>query len=300
MKEPRRRIIETIFVLAFFIPRPLAAQAPAGPTSGHHSLWKVEGGSNTVFLLGSIHVLKAADFPLAAPLQEAFSNAQVAVFETDMEKLADRRVRERLASKAKLPDGETLKQRLSAETYAALASHAKEVGLPMKSLESMKPPMAAIALTLEALTKMGADPEKGLDQYFYGLARKDGKPTVGLESVDFQIDLATSFSPEEENLVVTKSLDDLDKIKQKYGEMVQAWRTGDSAAIESLLNEILRGAPALFKKLVTDRNKRWIPKIEELLRGERSAIVIVGVGHLVGSEGVVELLKKNGWKITQL
>jgi uncharacterized protein YbaP (TraB family) len=300
MKEPRRRIIETIFVLACFIPRPLAAQATDAPTTERHSLWKVEGRSNAVFLLGSIHVLKAKDFPLAAPLEAAFNNAQVAVFETDLEEMADRKVQERLASKAKLPEGETLKQRLPAGTYAALASHAKEVGLPMKSLESLKPPMAAIALTLEALTKMGADPKKGLDQYFYGRARKGGKPVIGLESVDFQIDLATGFSPEEEDLAVSKSLEDLDKLEEKYGEMVGAWRTGDSAAIENLLNDALRGAPSLYKKLVTDRNKRWIPKIEELLRGEQSAIVIAGVGHLAGGEGVVELLKKNGWKITQL
>ena len=78
------------------------------------------------------------------------------------------------------------------------------------------------------------------------------------------------------------------------------WKTGDSATLENLLNEASREAPVVYKRMLTDRNERWVPKLEELLRGDKRVMAIVGAGHLVGPDGVVELLKKRGWKITQL
>jgi len=92
----------------------------------------------------------------------------------------------------------------------------------------------------------------------------------------------------------------VDTLKQDFGDIVKAWQTGDSAGIEKLLNKSLHEAPAINKRLLTDRSRSWVPKIEELLNGGKNAIVIVGVGHLVGNEGVVELLRKKGLKVTQL
>jgi uncharacterized protein YbaP (TraB family) len=85
-----------------------------------------------------------------------------------------------------------------------------------------------------------------------------------------------------------------------YGDILKAWQTGDSEALEKLINEAMREAPAIARRMLTDRNRNWLPKIRELLRGDKTAIVIVGAGHLVGGEGVVELLKREGLKVTQL
>ena len=90
-----------------------------------------------------------------------------------------------------------------------------------------------------------------------------------------------------------------DKLKKEFRDLMKAWRTGDSDKLEKMLNEASREAPAVFKRLVTDRNQRWAPKIEEWSRGNQNVIVVVGAGHLVGSEGVVELLRKKGLKVTQ-
>jgi uncharacterized protein YbaP (TraB family) len=155
-------------------------------------------------------------------------------------------------------------------------------------------------LSVVEVTKLGADPENGLDKYFNGKARKAGKEVIGLETVDFQIDMVTGFSKDEEDAMMKSALKDIDQIKQKYGEIVAAWQVGNSSAIEQLLNESMFQEPTIYKRLLTDRNKSWIPKIEELGSGGKNAIVIVGAGHLVGKEGVVELLKKKGLKVTQL
>jgi hypothetical protein len=300
MKQHRIKLAAAALLPAFFFLLPLAAQDNGGAATNRHSLWKVEGKSNAVYLLGSVHLLKAENFPLPAPIESAYSNAQVVVFETDVEKLEDPAVQIKMMSKAQLPPGETLKGRLSAGTYAAFASHAKENGLPPELLDTLKPSMAAMMIEVLEISKMGADPEKGLDKYFDGRARKEGKQVIGLEPVDFQIDLVTSFSKEEEEMMMKTTLEDLDKGKQEFGDIIKAWQTGDSAAIEKLLNESLKEAPALCKRMLTDRNKNWVPKIEELLRGDKNALVIVGAAHLVGDEGVVKLLEKKGLKVPQL
>ena len=300
MKERRIKCIGAFLLLASFILQPLAAQENGGAVTNRHSLWKVQGKNNVVYLLGSIHLLKPENFPLPSALETAFSNSQVAVFETDVEKLADPQLQATLMSKAQLPAGQTLKQHLSAETYAAFTNQATESGLPVEMLESMKPPMAAMMLSMVAVAKLGADPAKGLDKYFADKARQEGKQVIGLETADFQIDMITSFPEDEDDLVMKSSLKEIETMKQSYGDIVTAWQTGNGAAIEKLLNDSLRDTPAIFKRMVTDRNQNWAPRIEELLHGDKNAIVIVGVAHLVGKDGVVELLKGKGLKVRQL
>jgi uncharacterized protein YbaP (TraB family) len=110
----------------------------------------------------------------------------------------------------------------------------------------------------------------------------------------------TEFTKEEGELLVKTGLEEIDTTRESYADMVAAWKTGDVPKLEKLLNEAVQESPAIFKRLVTDRNQRWIPKIEEFLRGNKRALVVVGAGHLVGKDGVVELLKKKGFKVTQL
>jgi uncharacterized protein YbaP (TraB family) len=287
-------------LLAFCLAAPLIAQEKSSAAANLHSLWKVEGKSNTVYLLGSVHLLKAENFPLAAPLEAAYSNSAVVAFEVDPEKMEDPALQMKLMTKGLLPEGETLKTRLSAETYASFEKHAKENGVPMQLLEKMKPSLGTMILDMTQLQQLGFNPENGIDKYFAGKAKSDGKSIIGLETVEFQMDLLTGFSKEEEDLFTKESLEDMDNMKEKFGEVITAWQTGNSAALEKLLNEMLEKAPSLFKRLLTDRNQSWIPKIEEFLKGGKNAVVIVGAGHLVGPEGVVELLKKKGLKVTQL
>jgi len=95
------------------------------------------------------------------------------------------------------------------------------------------------------------------------------------------------------------TLKDIDKMESEFGELLKAWHTGDSEKLEKMLNEAMEEAPVIYKRLLTDRNRRWLTKIEELAHGKDNAIVIVGAGHLVGINGVVELLKKKGYKVAQ-
>lgn len=299
MKNPRCFLFGSILALALSLSHATPAQTSPTNTSSRHCLWEVAGASNTVYLLGSIHLLKPDNYPLAAPLEAAFSNSPIAVFETDIDKMEQPETQQKLLSKALLPPGQTLSGELSPEIFASFSNHVVAAGFPMSMFERFKPSMAAITLAMLEMRKLGLDPRYGVDQHFFRLARKDGKQIVPLETVDFQISLVTDFSKSEDDELMKSTLEDIDNTRSLLAEMVDAWQTGDAAGMERMLNTARTEAPEIFKRLVTDRNRRWVPRIEEMLHGGTNAVVIVGAGHLVGADGVVELLKKDGFRVTQ-
>jgi uncharacterized protein YbaP (TraB family) len=278
----------------------LPAQQTSPATKTLHSVWKIQGAHNSVYLMGSIHTLKQENYPLAAPFETAFNDSQIAVFETDIDKMEATDVQFKLLSKAQLPAGQSLQQVLSKDTYTQFLQRAQKAGLPELLFSRLQPAMAAVMLETLELQKLGVDPEYGLDKHFFALAQKTQKQIVPLETLDFQMDLLTTFSKEEGELFVKATLKDLDKTTDEFGEIVKAWQTGDANALEKLLNEAMQEAPAIFKRLLLDRNARWIPKLEELSRGQKNAVVIVGAAHLVGKDGLVESLRQKGLKVTQL
>jgi uncharacterized protein YbaP (TraB family) len=299
MNIPTAKCAGPLFVLALALGLPVLAQQSRPATAARHSLWKVEGKHNTVYLLGSVHVLKAEDYPLAREMEAAYTNAVVVAFEADIDAMQKSDVQTKLLTKARLPGGETLAQQLSPALYARFTNHLEEVGLPPQFVAQFKPSLAALTLVVLQLQKLGLDPQYGLDKHFFDRAKKDKKPTVALETVDFQLHLATDFSKEEGELLMKVTLDDVAKLKTEFRDLLKAWQTGDDAGMETILNEASHQAPVIYKRLLTDRNRAWVPKIQEWLQGDQNVLVVVGAGHLVGSEGVVELLRKKGLNAIQ-
>jgi len=300
MKTHRLSSFGVVLLLLLSLVNPVTAQLAASKSAARNPLWKVQGANNTVYLLGSIHLLKESNYPLAAAIESAFTNSEMAVFEADVAEMEQPAAQLKLMTKARLPEGETLKDQLSAPTYAQFLEHAKRLEIPELVFSQFKPSLAAIMLAMLEIQKLGFDPAYGVDKHFFDRARKAGKQTGALETVDFQINLVTEFTKEEGELLMKTTLKDIDNTRQMYDDILKAWQTGDADALEKLINEALREAPVIAKRMLTDRNRNWLPKIRELLNGKKTAIVIVGAGHLVGREGVVELLKKEGLKVNQL
>jgi uncharacterized protein YbaP (TraB family) len=299
MNMKRIRWNSLVCLLAAFVFCTAPAQEVRPTAASRHTLWKVSGRKSTVYLLGSMHFLRPDSYPLAAPITQAFSNAAIAAFEADIDQLDAPAVQMKLLSKATLPPGQTLRQQLSPQTYRQFSNQVAQAGLPLLLFDSFKPLMAAMTLELLELQKLGYSPEQGVDKHFHKLARECGKAMVSLETVDFQIDLITGLSKEEGEMMVKTTLEEIDTTKKQFADLLKAWQTGDAAGLEDLLNTARREAPAVFKRMVADRTARWVPKVEELLDGGKTAIVIVGAGHLVGKDGLVELLRNKGLTVTQ-
>ena len=299
MKTDKLRACGILVVLAALIPWTGGAAEIQGASTNRHSLWKLRGDHATVYLLGSVHLFKAQDYPLAAAIERAFTNSPIAAFETDIGEMERRALQPATMALTMLPAGQSFREQLSAPTYALFTNYAVEIGMPLFLLEQLRPAVAAVALVELECQKLGFEADNGIDLHYYRLARKQGKTLIPLETFDFQLNLLTSFSKEENELLVKSTLEDLKKTRQEFADILAAWKSGDAAGLEKELNSMAVEAPAIFKRLVTDRNERWVPKIQELARGQTNAIVIVGAAHLVGKDGVVELLRRKDLKVAQ-
>jgi uncharacterized protein len=299
MKE-RILLRVTYFLLAASLVFPVLAEEARPASAPLNCLWQVEGKSNVIYLLGSVHVLKSSDHPLAAPIEAAFSNSQIVLFETDVEKMEQPETQLEMMRKSALPEGETLKQQLSPEVYAKFTKHLEAAGLPPIVFEKMKPAIAGIGLFFVKLQELGVEPEYGVDRYFFRKAQKEKKQIIPLETVEFQMSMLANFTKEEGELLVKGMMEEIDNMAKEYTELLAAWKIGDTDTLSKLLDRSMRDVPGVYKRLVVDRTRNWLPKAEELLNGNKKAIFVVGAGHLVGDEGLVELLKKKGFKARQL
>ncbi len=263
-------------------------------------LWKVTLGNGTLYLQGSVHVLKADSYPLAPAIELAYSNSTALVLEVDMKEMTSPETQQLIMEKAMLPGTNTLQQVLDKETYQKLGTACTQAGLPIAALAKFKPWYATIALTLAQLQKMGFDSQYGLDPYFFDRATADGKRIIGLESVGFQIDLFDRLAKENPNDFVTRALADLAAMEEEVASMEKAWETGDIDTLGTLISKGFEGYPEFHKTFVLDRNKCWLKTLGGLLETPGIHMVVVGAGHLSGEEGLLELLHQEGYALEQL
>lgn len=264
------------------------------------SVWRVRKDGSTLYLGGTCHMLREKDFPLPAEFYKAYRASDVVVFETDIAALQDRSVQRRFLTQAMYTDGSGLDNHLSPRTFAELADYCKANGIPLETLRQLKPSMLIMTLTVMELVKQGATMQ-GVDQYFHGLAKKDGKGIEWLESVEEQFGFLASMADGMEDAYVSYSLKDLATIGRKFGSLADAWRAGDTVRLDELMvAELKNGQPRIYRKLITDRNGNWLPLIERYLKTPRTAFVLVGTGHLTGPDGILEALGKRGCLVERL
>jgi len=253
-----------------------------------------------VTLMGSIHTLRQDAYPLPAPHEQAYANARTLVFETDMARMNDPAVQARLMALGLYPEGESLEKNLSAEVYGALSDAMEQRGLPIGGFSRFRPWFCAFSLILLDLQRLGYNPEYGLDVHFFHRAQKDGKSVFHLEPVEAQMELLASLGKTgHEESFILQSLQELDILESMAFRLTEAWRTGDSAALHDIMRMGFRGFPDLYTRLITQRNRQWLPAVEDLIRQGEQALVIVGAGHLVGPQGLVALLKERGHVLEQ-
>jgi uncharacterized protein len=264
----------------------------------HHSLWAVKGKHNTVYLLGSIHLLRASD-TLPKEADDAYRSASKLVMEIDMDDVNPVEAQQLTMELGLLPAGETLTQQVGPEVAAKLDAYAKETGIPVAMLNQFRPWLAALTLTQLHLLKLGLDPQAGVEQRFVAKAAADHKEILGLETLKEQLGLLAGLTPKLQREFLLQSLEEADDAEREVDEMIAAWRAGDVAGLEKFLGKGMKEYPELYRPLTVDRNRRWLARLETMLNEQRDYLVIVGALHLVGKDGVLDLLEKKGYKIEQ-
>jgi hypothetical protein len=273
-------------------------QEVAAPRS-HHILWKVQSSHNTIYLLGSIHVLQEKHYPLDTHLYEAFNQASTVMFEVDLDGLSSPLSQWQMLTKGLYLNGQNLQRVLSTDSYEAAKANFAELGFNIENFHRMKPWMAAMAVTALELRKLGFESAWGVDRHFFEKAQEAEKDIQGLESVEFQLGLFDNLSTPIQELFLLQSLEDLKNIEARIKEMVDAWTQGNVKDLERLL-ERMREYPELYQALVVSRNQNWLPHIEQALQQPKPVFIVVGTMHLLGKEGLLMVLKEKGYAVEQL
>ncbi len=272
----------------------LGGFSAAHADSALHCLWELHGKHNTVYLLGSIHTLRESDYPLAPAVLDAYRAAKSLIMEIDLNELDSAQVQSEMLASATLADGKSLHEIMGAARYAHAATLAHDVGLDLSMFDSYAPWFAAEAISQLQLMQMGFDPSSGVEMYFLGRARTDGKSIAGLETAHDQIALFESMPMATQADYLLSSLEQAHDLPKEVNDMVRAWQRGDTDWFESEMKSDLGRDPAVYQSLLVTRNRKWIARIERLLDDDQNYLVIVGTGHLVGRDSVIDLLRKDG------
>ncbi len=292
------------FVLLPGLPAQQTAEAPprdpvAGSAANGTTLWKLSDEDNTVYLLGSVHLLRPQDHPLPEAMLLAYDEAEKLALEISPQEMMGKGAMLMLRE-GTYQDGGSLKQDLEPATYEKLQEKLKGLGFPPIALNNMKPWFAAVSYVTLAMMKQGYSADSGVDMFFASKAAQDGKPVESLETPEFQISLFKSLSEGMEDEFVLKTLEETDMLMTGFDEMIAAWKNGESGKIEELLNTSFDQYPELRETFLVERNADWIPKILNHLQGDEDVLVIVGAGHLVGEGSVIDMLRDRDHTVTQL
>ena len=155
-------------------------------------------------------------------------------------------------------------------------------------------------MTALQLQKLGFDPNYGVDRYLVERAVKSGKTIVGLETVAFQIGLIDQLPESDQESMLRQSLKEMDLLDRGLDQIVRAWSTGDVHYVGGVVTERYAEYPAVHQTVIVDRNRRWLPRIEKMIELGESMLIAVGAAHLVGKDGVIELLKARGYTVEQM
>ncbi len=298
-KSKEAFILAPFFILSALL---LFAVSSFGDQSQHKSfLWKVQSKTTTVYLLGSIHVLRKDFYPLAARIENAFDESKTLVVEANINNVDIGATLSMLQGSLYQGD-DTIENHLSKDTFDLVSSRLKELGMPMELFLKNKPWFVAVTITALELGKLGFDPGYGIDKHF--LDEADGKKKIlELESAKYQMDLLNNLSDEDQELFLVYTMKELDMLRQEMDTMTDAWKSGDAKAMDSIISGQLRDEPGLsriYGRLIYERNRNMASKIEDYLKSGGKYFVVVGAAHLVGERGILERLKARGYSVEQM
>lgn len=289
-------IFLSIFLIACKSTLQNSTQSLQNPEKG--LLWKIEGKGikKPSYLFGTIHLIKSDDYFLPDGFNEAFDQSENVVFEIDMSQLDDMNEIMSLLPKVIMKDELSLSDLITAEEYDKVNQFFKDAGIPLIFLEKIKP----LFLT------MFADPDikpgsietgsyKSYEMEFHDMAKDKGKKVMGLETIDYQINILDSIPYEEQARMLLKSIEQSEIDGSAMDTLVKMYKDQN---IGGLHKSIQTDDISKYEKiLLNDRNENWIPVMSRIMK-ENTSFFAVGAGHLGGENGVINLLRKSGFQVT--
>lgn len=264
------------------------------------TMWQTQGQHNRIYILGSIHLLRASDYPIPSVIYSAYDEAETLIMELDMDDIDHIQTAAIVMELGMIKDGGSLEDQLGRQDYAKAIALADEIEIPLAMLAGSKPWLAAVTIETMILTRVGFDPSRGIEMHLVGRAAIDSKNVIGLETTRQQIEMLDGLSANAQREMLMQTLTDGGQIEALLDQIIDAWRTGDIDFMEKTLLSDMAGYRELYQTIVVDRNKDWVRQIGELLDDDDDYLIVVGTMHLVGKDGVPELLRQRGLQVQQV
>ncbi|GHA08132.1 hypothetical protein GCM10008090_17460 [Arenicella chitinivorans] len=265
-------------------------------------VWKITNGDQHMYLGGTIHLLSKDDYPLPKAFETAYDGAEDIWLETDAEAMKSLDTQAKFLPVMMYQDGRSLSQVLTRETYQRLTEFLAERGLPVAAFDTMTPAGLSLTLTTLELQRLGlVDGTAGVDAHFDHRANKDGKDRLDLETIDEQIGFIASLNELEPNTLVLSSLEEVEQTKAMWPNLLGAWRQGDLDKLNEIgVARMKQAFPAMYEVFLAARNKRWMSEIKQMLASPEVEFMLVGVLHMAGDDGLIELMQRAGYTVEQL
>jgi uncharacterized protein YbaP (TraB family) len=269
------------------------------PTIATPAWWRVKGVHGTVYILGSVHVMKP-DVQWESPRMKAALDASDELY-LEIANADDTAAMAPLALQFGMDMANPLSTKLSKDDIALLDTVAKGIGIPGEAmLEPMQPWFVSATLEMVPMLKDGYDPASGIDLKLLAESKREQKRIMGFETMSDQLHMMADVPQAEQVAMLHEQLTELDKSAADINELVAAWERGDVEKIASIDNrELAEKHPAEYKRMVVDRNTRWAATLDSVLKDPTTGtvFVVVGAGHLAGPDSLLKMLEKDGWKI---
>ncbi|MDH7452479.1 TraB/GumN family protein [Luteimonas composti] len=311
LRRNARRSFRSALALATLLALAGAAHADAAREQAPVPLmWKVSDQDSSLYLLGSFHLLKPADYPLSRDIDVALADAEQVVFEIPPEELGSPMLGMQMGQAALRTDGTGLDSELPEQTRQALAEWTRAnaapleaMKLPAQALQMFEPWFVGLMVTVVEMGKAGLDPTLGLDTHLARRAGETGKATAGLETGVEQIAFLDGMDRAEQLQFLQQALEGAAEGPAEIDKLHSAWRNGDAAALwEGMAADMRREFPDLYRRINVERNAAWVPKLEAKLQAPEGddVLVVVGALHLLGEDGVVEQLRAKGYEVERI
>ena len=261
-------------------------------------LWSISKGGTTVGpLVGSIHFMKSDVYPLPPAYDESFQASDVLVMETNLDS-AQAKAQGLIRQLGMYAGSKTLKSELADSTYAVLQTRADTLELNLARMQRLEPWVISIIVPATQMKKAGYSGASGIDRHFFQKAKQAGKDRVALETPAEQFRFFDQFSPDRQEAYLYYSLREANRNVEMIDDMAAAWERGDTETLETFVqDEMQTNFPALYQTLIVERNRNWLPQLTDMLAGDEQPLIVVGAGHVVGDDGLVRMLRNNGYTV---
>lgn len=260
-------------------------------------LWQVEKDGTTAYLYGSIHLGKSTIYPLAKEVEEAFNESSTLMVEIDLTNTTEIQQANKYAYYS---ENDNIYNHLSNEGKEKIESNAKEQNLDLETYKNLKPFAFNALLESRALLGYGYEANYGIDMYFTNKAKKSKKNIVSVETPSSQSELLDSFSEAEAEKFFISTLKSqseyVDRFDKVYEDFIKA---DEESATINTLGEYDKEL-SFYQKLIFDRNIEMTSDIEEALNTDSTHFVVFGLGHFLGEDGIINMLKDKGYSVTPL